>query len=446
MKTRAPKFRTRSQPITNIAPTRRGMSWPTWAFLIFMRRVSKLRMARELEFIHFARWQRVRSKKLPRLSPLQPAEDFTNDFFLFATNYNGDWNQYIDTFARVPRIRRGMWWLWRFSQGYPGPFPIRTFKDWIHYHTYPELFYYVAYPRSTVRNIEAALRVKSEIDDFVEASTKAESATQFKDRYLAMVRKIAPHLGSAGGLSQTPTVAAATASPQQSGTRYTADTSNVGVRRQPNTRSKNRPLLGPILGRLSHRYDNSQSFITALSPIEAKPSHELTDGIIDLITELNTGPGPTPFSLCPMLHMARMVIIDDLRPALGVTGFPSLRSNYLLFLADLDGPVADFLDCLYEADPEFVNKVWGTCLGYPSDRSGPVHFRRYMERCSLPVHLPFVAFRDCTVQEIRGALEIHVNLLEWMANDHSAYLNSDELQKAWQAWLNQFVVGAGEGR
>src|SRR5215472_5542349 len=100
MKVTVGQFYSRSQPITNIAPTRRGMSWLAWAFLIIMRRISKLTMARELQFIHFARWQRVRSKKLPRLSAAQPEEDFTNDFFLFSTNYNGAWDQYIDTFAR----------------------------------------------------------------------------------------------------------------------------------------------------------------------------------------------------------------------------------------------------------------------------------------------------------------------------------------------------------
>ncbi len=200
MKTEVGEFRSRSQPLTNIAPIRPGMSWAAWAFLMLMRRISKLTMARDLQFIHFARWQRVRSKKLPHLSGIQPKESFKNDFFLFATNYNGPWDQYIDTFARIPRIRRGMWWLWRFSQGYPGPFPIRTFKEWIHYHTYPEILYYDAYPRSTVRNIDASLMIKSAVDQFVADTPPAESPKAFRVRYLALIQTIAPHLGSAPGL------------------------------------------------------------------------------------------------------------------------------------------------------------------------------------------------------------------------------------------------------
>ena len=386
------------------------MSWLAWALLILMKRVSKLRMARRLEFIHFARWQRIRSKKLPRLSPLQPKENFAYDFFLFASNYNGDWDQYIDTFARVSFIRRGMWWLWRFSQGYPGPFPIRTFKEWIRYQTYPELLYYCAYPHSTVRNITAALTVKDQLDRFLDATSDAESASDFKKRYLTMVREVAPHLGSAPGLTPGPV-------PPSSA-----------------------PPLRPILGRLSRRGDRVQSFITAMSPIEVRPDHEVTDRVIERITKVTSGAEPTPFAQCPMLHMARILIIDDLRPSLGVSPKASLKTNYLLFLADIDGPVGDFLDCLYEADPSFVDGVWGNCLGYPSDLGGPVFFRRYIERSRLPVHLPFVAFPGHTAVEIHGALQLHVDLLEWMARGH-ANMKEDDLKVAWQTWLQHFAVG-----
>jgi hypothetical protein len=450
MRTTVGQFHSRSQPITNIAPTRRGMSWLAWAFLLVMRRVSKLKMVQELEFIHFARWQRVRSKELPRLSPSQPEEDFTNDFFLFATNYNGDWDQYIDTFARVPRIRLGMWWLWRFSRGYPGPFPIRTFKAWIHYHTYPESLYYSAYRRSTVRNIRAALMVKSSVDQFVAASSPTETAAAFKQRYLTMVREIAPYLGSAPGLSPTAPGPSGTASPvdgaappapagrQPADIAFTMNGQSATV-----ARWRRRSFLGPILGEFAHRKENAQSFITALSPIEVKPGHEVTDGIADLIAALGADPEPKPFSECPMLHMARILIIDDLRPALGVTNSGSLRTNYLLFIADLDGAVADFLDCLYAADPDFVRNVWGRCLGYPDDRSGPVYFRRYMERSALPIQLPYVAFPGHTAADIHGALELHVNLLEWLASDHRR-MDDDELKTTWQGWLNQFLVGSEE--
>lgn len=422
------QFPGRVQPITHIAPTKRGLSWAAWAFLMVMRRISKLTMARELEFIHFARWQRVRAKDLPRLSSVQPEEDLSSDFFVFATNYNGGWDQYIDTFARLPHIRKGMWWLWRFSRGYPGPFPIRTFKDWIHYHTYPEVLYYVAYPHATVRNITAALTVKDRVEGFLEASPAGETAAEFRQRYLAMVREVAPNLGSAPGRSQGATMVRTGAYPVLTEGDGTGDDG----------------LDGDVGGRPAT--PSAQSFITAMSPIEVKPGYEVTQRILDTIAGLNSGSGPTPFARCPMLHMARILIVEDLRPALGETDAGSLKTNYLLFMADVDGSLDDFLDCLYTADPDFVDCLWGQCLGYPGSGRGPVYFRRYMERCALPVQLPFAAFPGRSALEIRRALGLQGEFLEWMATEHSAGLKDEELKTAFEGWLDRFVAEGQERR
>jgi hypothetical protein len=442
------QFPTQSQPLTNIAPVKRGMSWVSWALLRVMRSISKLEMARELEFIHFARWQRVRWRDLPRLGPAQPREHFKNDFFLFATNYNGDWDQYIDSFARVPRIERGMWWLWRFSRGYPGPLPIRTFKEWIRYHTYPERFYYSAYPRSTVRNIAAALAVKHELERFAEESYPTETTAEFKARNLRMVRQLAPCLGSAPGVRPTTAPRASSEEPPRPAGAAAAGGTPAPARAPLlGPRWSTAPLVGPILGRLAGQHHTPQSYVTAISPIEVKPAHAVTDAIIDFIDELNRGRGFESFAQCPMLHMARILIIDDLRPALGVAGAGSLKTNYLLFIADVDGSVDDFLDALYTADPELVDRLWGSCLGYPGDCGGPVFFRRYIERCSLRTHLPFAAFPRETAREIRGALVLHANLLEWIAwVPTQKKMTDEELKSQWEDWLNSFVLGGAAHR
>src|SRR5690242_20205211 len=115
------EFRGLQSPITAISPLKRGWSWVAWLLLVVLRKISTLYMVYQLEFIHFAHWQRMRTKKIPRLVPQQPREKIKNDFFVFSTNYNGEWDQYIDTFARVTHIRRGMQALWGTSAGFPGP-------------------------------------------------------------------------------------------------------------------------------------------------------------------------------------------------------------------------------------------------------------------------------------------------------------------------------------
>jgi hypothetical protein len=411
MRAPAGEFPSLQQPITHIAPLRRGMSWLTWLLLTVASWIATLKMVRELEFIHFAQWQRVRTKKLPRLSPDQPAEDFSNDFFVFTTNYNGDWDQYIDTFARVPHIRRGMKALWGTSQGFPGPIPLRNFKQYIHYQSYPESLYYSAYPASTVRNIEAALAVKAALQRFAAASSPTETPAAFKQRYLGMVRTIAPKLGSAPGVSG---FAIATSEPGES---------------------------IPIMGRLSGGSDTGQTLFAAMSPIEVKPAYQVTNEIVARISAAGESTSPSPFAMCPMLHFARLVVLDDLIPKLGTSPAPPLRSNYLLFVAAIDGQLDDFLDCLYAADPKFVQDVWGRCLGYPEGVEGPVFLRRYIARSLLPVHLPFVAFQGHTALDIRGAVSIHADMLEWMANDYRSDMGDAELMAKWQDRLDQLFDG-----
>jgi hypothetical protein len=139
--------------------------------------------------------------------------------------------------------------------------------------------------------------------------------------------------------------------------------------------------------------------------------------------------------------MARLVIIDDLRPKLGTSPSASLRTNYLLFVASIDGQLDDFLDCLYAADSDFVRRVWGRCLGYPTDtegepRQGPVFLRRYIARSLLPVQLPFVAFPGRSALDIRGAVSIHGEMLEWMGKVRNSQMTDTQLMAAWQGWID----------
>ena len=74
---------------------------------LFSRRYFKLQFARNLMFIHFACWQPIRSDRFPRLDKDQPRENLKNDYFLFTTNFNGSWDQYIDAFGLIRKVRIG---------------------------------------------------------------------------------------------------------------------------------------------------------------------------------------------------------------------------------------------------------------------------------------------------------------------------------------------------
>ncbi len=91
----------------------------------------------------------------------------------------------------------------------------------------------------------------------------------------------------------------------------------------------------------------THSFLTALSPID----HHRNDpgGKMAKLKETLAAheQDNSPFSDCPMVHMARLQILDQLIPPMGDTSGAHIKSKYLLFAVDLDGQVDDFLDCLY---------------------------------------------------------------------------------------------------
>ena len=172
------------------------------------------------------------------------------------------------------------------------------------------------------------------------------------------------------------------------------------------------------------------SFLTTICPIEVIPNHHNTDSIRARIAE--SGVTDNPFARCPMVHMARLVVLDELRPALGDLDAREIKSKYLMLMADIDGSVDDFLDCLYRENTEFVHDVWGRCLGYP-EYQGAVFFRRYMKRCAQPAHLPFAAFPKRSVDDIRRALSIQDQLTHWIANHHGR----DVSRELWHAMLDR---------
>lgn len=261
---------------------------------------------------------------------------------------------------RVDNIRKGIKWLWGFSDKFPGPNPIRNFKSYIHYHTYPEQHYHDAYPDATVRDIGQALSVDRALREFVATQPETLSTDEaFAKSYVEFL-----------------------------------DTMH------DNTMQENEVPDG----------STPQSFLTALCPIESADSSAASQQIRQFLEGRSSE--TSPFASCSMVHMARLVVVDDLKPALGNDLATSLASRYLLFVVELDGEIGDFLDELYDADATFVHEVWGRCVGFPADRTGPVFFRQYIETCSAKPNLPFAAFPGVSVASIRNALDSRQALLK----------------------------------
>jgi hypothetical protein len=191
------QFEGKSNPMTVITPMRPRWRLLLWAIFAVFKRL-KLGVVKELAFIHFARWIPVRRDRFPRLDPAQPAETLPDDWFLFTTNFNGPWDQYIDAFGMVGGVRGGLDWLWWTSRGFPGAWPMRPFKRYIHYFEYPLDLYYNAYPGASVRDIIDAAAVDAPLERFLAATAQPLPDAEFDRLWRAFLDEVAPRLGDLG--------------------------------------------------------------------------------------------------------------------------------------------------------------------------------------------------------------------------------------------------------
>jgi hypothetical protein len=161
----------KSNPLTVITVMRPWLIWVTRLILWAVKKTGyNLDVVQSLRFIHFAQWTELKPEYFARSAPDQPNEKVRRTYFVFTTNFNGPWDQYIDTFSLVPGMRNGIFNLWLTSKGFPRAWPVRPFKRYIHYNEYPIDAYYNAYPDASIRDIEIALKLKAKADLLQEAS------------------------------------------------------------------------------------------------------------------------------------------------------------------------------------------------------------------------------------------------------------------------------------
>jgi hypothetical protein len=147
----------------------------------------------------------------------------------------------------------------------------------------------------------------------------------------------------------------------------------------------------------------------------------------------------SPLAMLPYVHFARWVVVDQLKTdwAGAPRRPPRLKSEYLLFTADVTAPGHDgyelpaaFLRELLVRIPAQADEVWGHCQGYPGTRR-PEEFVRYFASSQLDVALYYAAYPDATVDEIREALRVRRELIRF-ARTHQQ-TDPAKLQDAYRA-------------
>ncbi len=192
----------KSYPLTIFSAVPVYYRWLLKILLTVFRRFP-LTFVKQIMFIHFACWQPVNRNAWPRLSDKQPKEELKDDYFLFTTNFNGPWDQYIDAFGLIHKVQKGLDWIWFTSRGFPGAWPLRPFKRYIHYYEYPLDLYYNAYPGMSVRDILLASDLSKKLDAFIEESEGFGTAEEFDEEFEHFLDHVAGHLGYTGGCGES---------------------------------------------------------------------------------------------------------------------------------------------------------------------------------------------------------------------------------------------------
>jgi hypothetical protein len=148
-----------------------------------------------LSMIHYARWVILSPRDFPYLAEGQSRETLRYSYQLFFSNFNGSWDQYVDSFsAAIPSGLNLLWWQ---NVAWPKSVPEQPFHRYVNHNQLWTNHYYSAYPMAASNDVKAAERVRSGLLDLAE---RARSATPeaFLADYHRLLKACQHDLGALG--------------------------------------------------------------------------------------------------------------------------------------------------------------------------------------------------------------------------------------------------------
>lgn len=141
-----------------------------------------------LSLIHYARWVIIRPNKWPRLSPEQPKEDVKYAYMLFFSNFNGSWNQYVDSFHSS--IPSGLDMFWLDNIRYPKSIPLQPFHSYINHNQIWTEHYYNAYPLASSNDVKSAIQLQDLLSEFLQQHFDGDESKLDANDFLVAYQKL----------------------------------------------------------------------------------------------------------------------------------------------------------------------------------------------------------------------------------------------------------------
>jgi hypothetical protein len=177
--------------------TRLGTCVVSVLLWIFTRFPSTQATAKALAFLPFVHWVIVKRNRFPHLDDGQSAERLNYDYLFFLSTFNGPWGPYIEAFADVLYFPLDGVWFW--SIGYPFARPVGPLKTYIRRNQIESDHSYSAYPGASVRDVRAALELRSEVEALADDASDL-SPGQFAVEFDRLVISAQNKLGTFGPL------------------------------------------------------------------------------------------------------------------------------------------------------------------------------------------------------------------------------------------------------
>lgn len=166
--------------------------WTTWLnkliFWVALKRPKFLNGLLTLSLIHYARWVIVGRNEFPVLSPDQPKENLRYSYMLFFSNFNGSWEQYVDSFTFA--IPSGLDMFWKWNIRYPKSVPLTPFHDYIRYNQIQTDHYYNAYPIAASNDVKSAKKLHLALMDFDARLDVQASDEAFQKNFYKLLRDL----------------------------------------------------------------------------------------------------------------------------------------------------------------------------------------------------------------------------------------------------------------
>jgi len=151
--------------------------------------------------------------------------------------------------------------------------------------------------------------------------------------------------------------------------------------------------------------------LTVLTPIAPGRDQELRS----YLESLGTAGGQSPLARVPRTHFARWVIVPDFVNDAAQPAQDSLGCQYLLFTANVDGPLDSYLDGLCSQIAEEATRIWGCCIGYPQPDTG-TQLKAYLQHNQIDTGFFFSAYPDASVAEVLHSLDVRERMIAFAAS------------------------------